>query len=168
MMHLAMYLETFNHLLLALQDACAAVYGPRLHALVVFGSVARGTPRPDSDIYLLLVADGLPLGRRARLLEFEAVDQHMEVALRKARGQGVHTSVSPILKTPEELAQGSLLDLDVIAQARILIDKDGMFQRHLHALAARLRDMGARKVRKGGSYYWELKPDHRWRDRITL
>ncbi len=74
MMLLAMYMETFDHLVQALEDACAAAYDPRLRALVVFGAVARGTPRPNPDIDLLLVADGLPLGRRAWVLEFEAVD----------------------------------------------------------------------------------------------
>lgn len=163
-----MYLSTFERLIADLQSACQAVYGPRLRALAIFGSVARGTPRPDSDIDLLLVADPLPQGRRARLLEFEAVDQRLDESLRLARRQGVHTCVSPILKTPEELVQGSLLYLDMIEDARILIDVDGILRRHLDALASRLRTMGARKISKGGGYYWELKPDYRWGEHIRL
>ncbi|MBL0945825.1 MAG: nucleotidyltransferase domain-containing protein [Hydrogenophaga sp.] len=33
--------------------------GGGVHAAAIFGSVARGEPRPDSDIDLLLIADGL-------------------------------------------------------------------------------------------------------------
>lgn len=35
----------------------SALYGPRLHALVMHGSEARGTARPDSDIDLLVVLE---------------------------------------------------------------------------------------------------------------
>jgi len=32
-------------------------YGDRIHSIILFGSVARGTARPDSDIDLLVVTD---------------------------------------------------------------------------------------------------------------
>ena len=32
-------------------------YGNRIHGITLFGSVARGTARPDSDIDLLVVVD---------------------------------------------------------------------------------------------------------------
>lgn len=163
-----MYLATFERLVAALKDTCLAVYGPRLRVLAVFGSVARGTPRPDSDIDLLLVVEGLQPGRRARLIEFEAVDRLLAESLRQAQKEGVYSSISPILKSPEELRQGSLLDLDIIEQVRILVDEGGLLRNHLAALAVRLQAMGARKVRKGGGYYWELRPDYQWGERITL
>jgi hypothetical protein len=163
-----MYLQTFERIVGALHHACQQVYGPHLRALAIFGSVARGTPRPDSDIDLLLVVEDLPAGRRARQAQFDAVDALMEPLMREARAQGVYSTLSPILKTPDELAQGSLLDLDMIDEARILVDEDGLLRRHLDALAAKLKAMGARRVRKGGGYYWELKPDYRWGKRITL
>jgi hypothetical protein len=41
---------------------------PALHRrLVIYGSVARGTERPDSDIDLLIIARGLLEGRMARV-----------------------------------------------------------------------------------------------------
>jgi predicted nucleotidyltransferase len=42
-------------------------YGARLVSLVVFGSIGRGTARPDSDVDLLIVAENLPDGRMARV-----------------------------------------------------------------------------------------------------
>ena len=43
--------------------------GVRLRAVVLFGSRARGDARPDSDIDVLVVADGLPRDPIARLTE---------------------------------------------------------------------------------------------------
>ena len=110
------------------------------------------------------------LRARKRMLALQTLMQAEAYpdVVREARAQGVHTTLSPILKTPDELAQGSLLDLDMIDEARILVDEDGLLRRHLDALAAKLKVMGARRVRKGGGYYWELKPDYRWGERITL
>lgn len=64
----------YNELVAAVTDACQRHYGSRLISLAVFGSVGRGTPGPDSDIDLLVVADPLPQGRLARSDDFAAVD----------------------------------------------------------------------------------------------
>ncbi len=163
-----MYLEAFDRLVAALPDACRRVYGGRLRSLAVFGSVARGTPRPDSDLDVLLVVDELPAGRRARMAEFEAVDALLEPLLAEARASGVDTIVSPVLKTPTELEAGSLLFLDMVDEARILVDEDGHLRKFLDALGARLAAAGAQRVRKAGGYYWVLAPNFRWGDRIEL
>lgn len=163
-----MYREAFERLIEALPQACLATYAERLVSLALFGSVARGGMRPDSDIDLLLVADPLPDGRRARMQEFESVDQCLAPLLREAAACGVYTTLSPVIKTPEELEAGSLLYLDLIEDARILIDRQGRLADFLARFAQRLKTLGARRVDKGGGYYWELKPDYRWGERIDL
>jgi hypothetical protein len=90
----------------------------------LYGSVARCTMRPDSDIDVLIVADRLAPSRAARMDEFEGVDGHLNEKIAAARRLGVHTTVIPALKTPDELGAGSMLDLDMTDQARILFDPD--------------------------------------------
>jgi predicted nucleotidyltransferase len=55
-----------------------AVYGARLVACAVYGSVGRGTPREDSDVDLLIVARDLPVGRVARVEEFLPVEARLK------------------------------------------------------------------------------------------
>ncbi len=151
--------ESFRTILDALQEACLAVYGERLRSAAVFGSVARGTMRHDSDIDLLLVVDGLPAGRMARVREFEAVEDRLAPLLKEAARKGVHTSLSPVFKTREELAQGSPLFLDMTEEVMILEDRDGLLRGYLAQLKARMQALGSRRIQKGGGYYWVLKPD---------
>lgn len=160
--------DTFELIVEAVVAACREVYGERLVAVALFGSVARGTMRPDSDIDLLVIVEPLPAGRRARQLEFERVDRRVEPVLAQARRAGVHTFVSPVLKTPEELRAGSFLHLDLPDEARLLWDPSGALRRYLDDLRARLKAMGARRVGSGSGAYWILKPDYRWGDRIEL
>ena len=89
----------YDALLADLLDACRRHYGDRLAALAVYGSVGRGTPRFDSDIDLLIVADGLPAGRFPRVDDFRAVEQALAPRLQAARDAGLHPELSPIFKT---------------------------------------------------------------------
>lgn len=163
-----MWTQAFEDIVTALPTACRAVYGHRLKAVAIYGSVARGTMRPDSDIDALIIAKDLAPSRAARMDEFEQVDRQIEQQMAAAKAAGVHTLVVPVLKTPEELRAGSFLYLDMTDQARILYDPDRLLRSYLDDLAARLKAMGARRVPFGGGYYWELKPDYRWGDRIEL
>jgi predicted nucleotidyltransferase len=154
-------LARFHELLDALRDACVATYGSRLVSLAVFGSVGRGTPRIDSDIDLLIVADPLPSGRLARVAEFAPIESQLAPAMAAARVAGLVPEWSPVFKTPAEIEAGSPLLLDMIDDARLLIDRDGFLRGALDRFARRLEALGARRIWRGSAWYWDLKPDFR-------
>lgn len=149
----------FEALLPAIAGACREIYGERLVALVLFDSVARGTPRADSDVDLLVVADGLARVRIRRMGEFDAVKRRLAPAL--AAAQGIATRLSPIFKTPEEVRAGSPLFFDMTEDARLLYDRDDFMAGALRDLRDRMARLGARQIWKGDAWHWDLKPDYR-------
>jgi len=160
--------QTYDHLSERLLQESRLFYDERLISLVLYGSVARRTMRPDSDIDLLIVADPLPVGRMARMREFDAIERALERDLAAAAKAGVHASLSPVIKTPEEVHYGSPLFLDMTIDARILFDRGGFFAVYLDGLRERLRALGSMRKRLGGGYYWVLKPDWKPGEEITL
>lgn len=126
--------KTFDRLLDAVREAAREVYGARLVFIAVFGSVGRGSPRPDSDIDLLLDADPLPDGRIPRVREFDRVEDRVRTARDEAREAGVHTRFSPLFRTPREVRRRSPL--------------------------LRLEELGARRIWRGSAWHWDLKPDY--------
>lgn len=153
--------ERFAALVAELVKACQKVYGYRLVTVAVFGSVGRGTPGPESDVDVLIVARNLPHGRLKRMAEFGEVEKEVAPLVAAMRGEGITTDVSPVFKTPEEVKAGSLLFLDMIEDALMLYDESHYFRDRLEELAARLKGLGARKIKRGGQWYWDLKPDLR-------
>jgi len=151
----------FDQLLRELVQACHVVYGERLVSLVAFGSVGRGTARWDSDIDLLLVADPLPHGRLRRVEEFSRVEESLRDAIVEARHSGLETYLSPVLKTPGEVRQGSLLFLDMLEDALVLFDRNEFFASEMRSFRERLARLGARRVWVGDAWYWDLKPDYK-------
>lgn len=142
----------------AVREAALAVYGPRLVSLAVFGSCARGTQRPGSDLDLLVVVRDLPADRPARWAEWDDVERRLAERL----GGRVPWPLSPLLKTPDAVAAGSPLLLDLTEDAVLLMDRDGFLAGCLERLRRRLQALGARRVRLDGDrWYWDLKPDYR-------
>jgi predicted nucleotidyltransferase len=141
--------------------AVRRTYGDRLVSLAVFGSVARGTARPDSDLDLFLVIEQLPCGRRARRATFDPVERALTDAIATLGANGVTVELSPVLRTPEDLRTTSPLLLDLTEDAIILVDRDGILAGALSDLQRRLQRLGSRRVWIGTSWYWDLKPDYR-------
>jgi uncharacterized protein len=50
--------QKINALLIKLKQALLDLYGERLMQIILFGSVARGEPSPDSDVDVLVVLKG--------------------------------------------------------------------------------------------------------------
>lgn len=160
--------ERFRELEQGLLSEVMRFYGPRLVTFAVYGSAGRGTQRFDSDIDVLIIADGLPHGRMKRVKEFELVEERLEPFMKTLRQQGIETYISPIIKTPEEAEAGSWLFLDMVEDARILFDRDDFFAKRLERLRGRLNELGSKRVWKGNFWYWVLKPDYKPGDVIDL
>lgn len=152
-------LERYEAILERLVPELKAHYGRQLVTCAVFGSVGRGTPRDDSDIDLLIVVRGLPRGRMKRVEGFLPVEERIAPLLEACGAEGRAPTLSPVLKTPEEVAFGSPLFLDMVEDARILYDEGGVFAARLDSLRSRLRQLGARRIRRGNARHWVLKPD---------
>jgi uncharacterized protein len=151
----------FNSLLAALKSSCESFYGERLISLAVYGSVGRSTARPDSDLDILVIAHPLPNGRIPRIREFDVVEKNMEAALLEGRKKGFNTVLSTVIKSPHEVRMGSPLFLDMTEDAVILFDRDGFFKSEMTAFKKRLDKLGAKRIWRGDSWFWDLKPDYK-------
>jgi hypothetical protein len=151
----------YEELLESLSGACLSLYKDRLVSLVIFGSVGRKTPRPDSDIDVLIVAEGLPKWRLQRVREFDRVEASLSGTLDNAAQRGVSAEFSPFFKTPDEVKKGSLLFLDIIHDKHVLYDRDDFMQNALAQFECRLKKLGANRIWSGNAWYWDLKPDYR-------
>ena len=163
-----MFTELIEYMSRHLAEKVVDFYKDRLVSLLLFGSVGRGTLNQYSDIDMLLVADRLPKGRMRRIEEFIAVENQLESNLQSMQKQGWQTYLSPVIKTPEEVLQGSFLFLDMIDDSKILFDRDNFICEYLHSLNERLAEYGAVKVQWKGGWYWNLKPDFKPGDVVSL
>lgn len=146
-----------------------ARHGEDLVSAVLYGSVARGEAVPGSDVDLVLVFRALPDGRVARFRVFyDALREH-EAHLDTLATEGVTFDWSPILMTADEARHRSPLYLDMIDDARLLIDRGGFFRGVLDDMRARLDELGAQKIHlPDGSWYWDLMPGRRPGEVISL
>jgi predicted nucleotidyltransferase len=161
-------IAVFDRVVTALSHAARDHYGPGLVSLALFGSVARGTMRSDSDVDILVVVDSLPKGRLRRVEQFRPVRERVASAIAEATEAGIQTRLSPVFKTPGEIEAGSPLLLDMTEDARLLFDRGNFLARRLAELRGRLDCLGARRVWLGDAWYWDLKPDFRPGEVVAL
>ena len=160
----------YQVLLSAFVDLVQRALGDQVVSLVLYGSVARGTARPDSDVDLLLILREAPAGYRRRLQPLLPVLRELRkhpcwVAL---EGQGLTPFLSVLVFSLEEAKENQYLYLDMVEDARILVDRNSFFQGKLQSLQQRLKELGAKKIRSNGDWYWDLKPDLKLGDEVIL
>jgi len=136
-------------------------FDKNLVSVVLYGSVARGEVKKDSDIDLLIISENLPKERSRRQDMFIEIEKESDEEVKRIYEKwGFYPYISPILKTKEDARNISPLYLDMVTDARILYDKDDFFKKILEKLRLELESLNARKIKVGKKWYWDLKPDY--------
>lgn len=141
--------------------ALEARFGPDLVSVVLFGSWARGEGRAESDIDLLVIIGSLTGGRFERYRPVRELVQEVSEELADR--------LSLIVSTPEGAKHVKPYYLGMLSGHVMLRDSGGFFAAVLERLQRKLRELGARRyVDDDGYEYWDLKPDWKPGDVVTL
>jgi hypothetical protein len=127
-------------------------------AIALFGSVARGQARPDSDLDLYVVTRRPSLGDSRLHGMWGRIEASPEYqALVRA---GYQPTPSPIPHTVADLARHPWILLDITHHGVVLHDPESVLGRELAAVRRRMAELGSKRVElPDGSWYWDLKPD---------
>lgn len=150
--------EPYKSLLEKLTKLLQEEFQDRLVSVVLYGSVARGNNRKDSDIDLLLVIKGLPKTITERVILFDKVERKLDDDIMRLMDEGYYVTFSPVLKTPEEAVRFSPIYMDITEDAIILYDRDGFFRKVLEKTRKRLKELGFERVwLSEKSWYWRKR-----------
>jgi len=135
-------------LLRSLAGACVSEFGEDLLGVVLFGSVARGEARPDSDLDLLLV---LARRRPIRRSLYATWEQHLACLAALSLAHEVNPHFSHLPEAPD-VAGG--LWLEAAVDGRVLWERAGRVSVVLRALRGHLAEGGAVRRVQHGHPYW--------------
>jgi hypothetical protein len=150
--------EPYKSLLEKLTKLLQEEFQDRLVSVVLYGSVARGNNRKDSDIDLLLVIKDLPKTITERVILFDKVERKLDDDIMRLMDEGYYVTFSPVLKTPEEAVRFSPIYMDMTEDAIILYDRDGFFRKVLEKTRKRLKELCFERVwLSEKSWYWRKR-----------
>jgi predicted nucleotidyltransferase len=137
------------------------MFGGRLVSVMLFGSIARGDWDCDSDIDILVIADGWedkPVW--ARIREIRKVKERLEGSpeYSEALRAGYHPIIQNYTLSVEEAGKFNRIYLDAVIDGIILYDRDEFLSRILQSVKRRLEEMGSVRVTlPDRRFYWVLK-----------
>ncbi len=134
-------------------------YKDRLISICVYGSAARGTAGPTSDVDLLLVVEGLrgSVGKRLQELYESISGIENERKLLSASGHFADISLFPL--SPSESASFLPIYLDIIDEGVIIYDKANFLENVLTRCRSMLTEAGAEKVSTRHGWFWRVNPN---------
>lgn len=128
-------------------------------SVALFGSVARNTPRKDSDVDMLVLHKPIeenPVKKWGKVLNeiLDSSEFNNMVSL------GYYPYPTPVFFTPDKLKEKPLILLDIMDHGVILLDRDNALSDLMDRFRSILSSLGSKKiVLEDGSWVWELKPD---------
>lgn len=151
--------ETYKNLIDEILMGLKMTFGDDILSVALFGSVARGTAKKDSDIDLLIIHKEVSYDSAKRFLDLQFEMEDKE-AYKELRNRGFYPCLSPIFMTSDELSIKPLILLDIMDHGIILKDEEGVLLDKIQKLKIRLGELGSKKiVFEDGSWAWDLKPD---------
>lgn len=151
------YLPIIEFVVARLFDA----FWKKLISLVVFGSVACGKARRESDIDFLVVVEGLPERYSERLNLLRKILAGVEdVRIKIWREKGKYPLLDIIILNPQEALTSHPFYLDMVEESIIVFDRKDFMKNKLESLKRRLHELGAKKIMlPDGRWYWDLKTE---------
>lgn len=140
-------------------DCVREVFQKSLVSLALFGSVARGDHKIESDIDLFITIEDNPKSRleRSNLILNKLIPLYTERA-EKMQLNIELPELHTVLRDKEQVLEGGFLYLDLVSEAKILVDRDGFFKNHLEQFAKKMKEWGSQKFIESDGYYWIVKP----------
>jgi len=140
-----------------------------LSSFAVYGTVARGVAKKNSDIDILIVSNDFLGSLGSRIERLIRVEERLREELAWLRKRDVYTSLSFYPLREEEAERVPLLFLDLTEEAVIFYDKNRFLERVLTDFKAKLLRLGAKRVFiDKENWYWDLKPDYKFGEEIPL
>jgi predicted nucleotidyltransferase len=149
--------EGFDQLIEKTTEVIKDYYKSRLVSLVLFGSCSRRTQHFNSDIDLLIILSESAKGKMSRQEEFiENIDNKLEEDFKKLTQSNIHTEISPVIKTQQEIEHGHLLLYEMTESCKILFDPTLFMTHFLTEMKEKMKKAGVKKTSKG---YWIMPSD---------
>ncbi|MBS7611745.1 nucleotidyltransferase domain-containing protein [Candidatus Bathyarchaeota archaeon] len=167
-MNLEKIKEPYRSLLKSLVELLYARLSDKLVSVVVYGSVARGSTRKDSDVDILIIAESLPKSRMKRQQLFIEVEDKLEPIIDDIWNRGFYVDFSPIILSVEEASKIRPIYLDMVEDSVILYDKDGFFSNIIARLRERLKELGSKRIWVKDKWYWLIKPDIKFGEVVNI
>ncbi|RLF11571.1 MAG: hypothetical protein DRJ98_03165 [Thermoprotei archaeon] len=141
----------------------------KAESVCLYGSVARGKARLDSDLDFLVVSDAFKGSLSSRIEELCQVDEEVAGELRRLRKLGVYTSLSFYPLRKEEVLRFPPILLDLTVEGIIVHDRELFLEKALAMLRDKLVKLGAKRISiDEETWYWDLKPDYVFGEAIEL
>lgn len=133
-------------------------FADRLLGIMVFGSIARGDWKKDSDIDLLVVVDGWdsPAWSRTRELILLINKLRQTPEYRSSVEHGFIPIIQHYPLNRREAETSQRIYIDACVDGIILYEKDGFLSRVMEGFRRKMRDAGAKRVYLRNRYYWVL------------
>ncbi len=162
--------ETYKSLIIDFINLLLDTFKDNIVSAVLYGSVAKGMARKDSDIDICLIYKTLPKSRHKRtLLIFPLIKALREKeSYKELYNKGYLPEIAPVLYTTQEIQNTKPIFLDMVEDGIILLD-DGSFEKKIKKVKHRMKELGTQKIiLENGDYYWILKPGLRLSEVIIL